>query len=194
MKKLIFIVFSVFLMSYSTCYSQRKEVMLKFKDGTILHGYGKLIGENGIAFRESLDEKATKYDFSQIQYFQTTEGDEYVRFSEFPVKGKNYSIVVQEYIIGTLSLYTTTDNGWATASGGIPVSYSNVNYYLKQNTSDSLIDVKKNKLFSGKFKDKASEFFKSCPVLSYNIKNKKKGFRKREIADIVNYYNQKCYR
>ncbi len=174
------------------CNSQNKKVTLKLKDGTFLHGYGKLNRVNEIIFRKSLDQNAITYDFSNVEYFQVNHSDYYEKFVQLPVKGRKSTLVVKERIKGRLSLYTTSESGWVNVSGGGTYLQSNDNYYLKLKNNDTLIDMKKDVLFSRKFKDKAAEFFKECPILAYRIKNGKKGYKKANIMNIVEYYNFKC--
>jgi hypothetical protein len=183
-------------------FAQRTEAVIKFKDGTKKLGYGKLLGKHRIAFRENLKEKAVEYNFADCEYLDLIYKHERERFRQFPVQNEDYSVVLKEHIYGTLSLYLTSSSGYAPTAGnfgtaagmmpGLGVSYTVNDYYLKKNTSDSVIHMGSNPIFKGKFKVKAAEFFKKCPILSYRIKNAKKGYRKRDIDNIIKYYNTKC--
>lgn len=202
MKELGFVILLILFCCTTTVRSQRTEAVIVFKDGTKKLGYGKLLSKDRIAFREDLNSKAVQYEFSDCEYLDLINKDERARYRQFPVQNEEYSVVVEEKIYGTLSLYTTSFNGYAVTAGnfgtangmspGTGVAYTHNTYYLKRNTSDSLIHMGTNSIFSGKFKVKAAKFFEKCPILAYRIKNGKKGYRKKDIFNIVNYYNTKC--
>lgn len=182
--------------------SQKRNATIKFNDGTKLKGYAKLTSKDRIKFRKNLDEQAVKYDFDKCEYVEIAFSDEKIKYVQLPIKGKGYKIIVKERVIGPLSLYVTTNSGYAptagnfgTAAGMAPgsgVSYSIDDYYLKESGNDSLIHMGSNHLFSGKFNRKGSDFFYDCAELASKIRNKEKGFRKKNMEEIVNFYNKKC--
>ena len=117
MQKFGLFLFSILFSCASMLYAQRTEVVIKFKDGTKKIGYGKLISKSSIAFRESLKEKTVEYDFADCEYVDVIYKDERERYRQFPVRNETYSVVVQEQIYGTLSLYVTSSSGYAPTAG-----------------------------------------------------------------------------
>lgn len=201
MKKNILLL-GILLLVLTNAISQNYAATVQYRNGTKAEGYAKLISKDRVKFRKSLSYKGTKYDFEEFEYVEIRYSQEKIKYVQLPVQGSDRKEIVQELIIGPVSLYSTTNSGYAPTAGnfgtaagmtaGLGVNYSIENYYLKTQKSDSLIHLGSNQLFSGKFHKKGAEFFADCKELAVRIKIKEKGFRKRNIEEIVKYYNSNC--
>ncbi|MCF6280409.1 MAG: hypothetical protein L3J14_08690 [Flavobacteriaceae bacterium] len=70
-------------------------------------------------------------------------------------------------------------------------SYTITSYYVSKHDEPLLTYLgAKGSLFSKNFKKAASEYFSDCPKLVWMIKNKE--LKKRDIVEIVDYYNKNC--
>lgn len=191
----------LFIFQTYSSLGQFKEAVIAFKDGTKIEGYAKRIRKQRIKFKEEPFGKAIKIDFDRCKYLGIYSYEGFVKYVQFPVKGKKHSRIIEEKIYGNMSLYTTTVSGTTSAPlnlGPSPVvlapttQYSIENFYLRRKNSDSVVHMGSNQLFSVKFYSTAANFFKDCPDLSNKIRSGEKGFRKKNIIEIVEYFNSHC--
>ncbi|WP_298550494.1 hypothetical protein [uncultured Algibacter sp.] len=157
-----------------------------FKDSTTLEGLIKIKAFGGIKFKLNKDAEATTYNHKQISGFDVISGnfryvtnntDDYVLLNEL-IKGKIILYSSQVYNPGH-----TIPNGFA--GGGAGMTYgggSATTYSIKVN--DEIIKL------GTKIKKKHHQYFNDCPVLIQKIEEKE--FKKWDIYDIVEFYNEDC--
>ncbi|OWW23518.1 hypothetical protein B4Q04_20175 [Zobellia sp. OII3] len=197
--KLRTISFIVCLLFFSVLNAQKTKATLIFKDGTKKDGCAKLSGSQSLKFRSNEKERTTKYHFSKLErvfIYDTKEPSIYV-YREVPNKKK--SMVLQEVVTGKVTLYSMVDRGYRPmytggnlGSGGYIGGnfYEIKNLYLETQDENGLTHLGSNQLFTKNFKKAASDFFKNCNLLVEKIKNTE--FRKKDIKEIVIFYNNKC--
>lgn len=181
--------------------AQSQKATLYFKDGTQLTGLGKTISKRRVKFRKSSKTKPEKYSFSKLDKLVIHEdGDEKV-YKEIKLMGKEDSIVLQEVLIGRLSLYKTeshgqsppfSGNGFAPGNAGMAGGnfYSIQNYYVLKDGVDGVVHLTSSQFFGKNFKKGASAYFKDCPSLVEKIQTRE--YKKRDIEEIIKYYNNNC--
>lgn len=197
-----FVLLIICFLTPEVVHAQRFPATLKFKDGKELQGLGSISSKQRVKFKASQNEKPVKYSFDDLEYVVINYGSQEVKYLQFLVEGKNRNIIVQEGIVGKVSLYMTSRSGYATTSGnygsgaamapGLGSSYTVNNYYLKREGGLSILHLGSDQLFSGKFKEGAATYFEDCPDLAGKLKDREKGFRKSDIEAIVKYYNANC--
>ncbi len=174
--------------------AQQVKTTLYFKDGTVKSGYGKLANGDKVKFKKEKKEKAVKYHFSLLKEVQFDLGN-ILTYVYLNVKNIEKPKVLKRIVDGKISLYTLATGGYAPASnagggfGGVYMYYIN-DFYVKKATSKSVTHLGSDQLFSKNFKKAASVFFKDCPSLVEKIQNEE--LKKRDIKEIVEYYNENC--
>lgn len=173
---------------FSVANAQFNHGTVYLKDSTKLVGLIKIksLG-GGIKFKPSNDAKSTLYNFETITGFDTK--DEKYRYIKSQ-EGYN-PILLKEKIKGKISLYSneiynpghTIPTGFA--GGGAPMSFgggtSTIFYILVENKLHR-VGIKLNK--------KHLEILKDCESLTEKIATKY--YKKRNVYDIIYYYNNSC--
>lgn len=173
------------IFSFFFANAQYNNGTLFLKDSTSLRGLIKIKTFGGIKFKSDNDSESIDYDYNKVDGFD--------------LNGKSYRYVkntneitprlLNENIKGKISLYSnevynpghTIPNGFA--GGGMSFGGgSSTIYFIKIN--DELTRI------GAKFKNKHLELFSSCPSLTQKIENKE--FKKREVYEIVSYFNDNC--
>lgn len=157
------------------------------KDSTELKGLIRIKSFGGIKFKTAQDSESTFYDYKQITGFDT-DGEKYRYINNqegFP------PILLKEKIKGKISLYSnevynpghTIPNGFAGGGTGMTFGGGSATIYHIL-VKDKLIRV------GTKIKNKHLEILKNCTSLIEKIENK--DLKKRDVYEIINYYNNSC--
>jgi hypothetical protein len=197
MKNILFITILLSSINLSAQFRYNK-AKVYFNDGSIKTGFGKTLFLNNekIKFKVNKKDKAIEMGFMKIDKF-ILDGDEY-----------DYKIIKGEKAIqffkvkqrGKVSLYYSikTNNsapmgGMNMGGAGFSVGFSTSTevYYIAKNDDDQIIKLF-NLFGTSKriFKKIIPLFFSDCPDLLDRIDSKE--YRKRDIVEIVNFYNYKC--
>jgi len=157
------------------------------KDSTELKGLIRIKTFGGIKFKTTQDSESTDYDYKQITGFDT-DGEKYRYINNqegFP------PILLKEKIKGEISLYSnevynpghSIPNGFAGGGTGMTFGGGSATIYHI---------LVKNKLIrvGTKIKNKHLEILKNCTSLIEKIENK--DLKKRDVYEIINYYNNSC--
>lgn len=203
MKKSHILLFLLALFLGSTMHAQRTKAILYFKDGTQITGLGKLKGANKVKFRKTRKDKAKKYDFKNLEKVKIYEADDINTYVYLKVKDKNHYRVLEEVVVGEVMLYKIVSHGqhagvgmggFGGAGGGMAIgmgtSFSIKSYYVKQKNEQEVTHLGSTDLFSKSFKKAAGSYFKDCPDLVKKIQNRES--KKRDIREVVEYYNTEC--
>lgn len=203
MKKLQLISFLLTIFLSSTLYAQRTKAILFFKDGTQITGLGKLKGANKVKFRKTRKDKAKKYDFKNLEKVKIYEADDIITYVYLKIKGKNKYKVLEQVVVGEVMLYKIVAQGQHAGVGmggfggagggmgfGMGTSFTIKNYYVKRKNDQEVTHLGSTSLFSKSFKKAAGNYFKDCLNLVKKIQNKE--YKKRDIREVVEYYNTEC--
>ncbi len=200
MKKNIALLILFTGISVST-YAQRTEAIVYFKDGTKQEGLGKLISQNRVKFKKTRREKPVKYQFDILDKVVINEGGDTYEYVSRVVKDIEQPRVLELLEQGgKVSLFRVVNQGYnpnmGMAGGGAgtgfgPMTgtgyYSISNYYVQRSDEDKVTHLGSTHIFSKNFKKAASDYFQDCPALVEKIQNR--AFKKRDIKEIVIYYN-----
>lgn len=185
-----------------SCAAPLTPVTLHMENGEMKKGFANQNPYKEIKFKEARSAKAVKYDFDNITTAEYNTNQGLKRYVRLPIKDKDKKIVVEEILLGEVSLYTTNRQGYNAgmgagfgAAGGMGMgfgggSYNIDNFYLKKDSESALTHLGSNQLFTKNFVAAASEYFKDCPLLVGKIKEKE--YRKRDLREIVIFYNEHC--
>lgn len=207
MKK--FTILLILLLSYQT-YAQKKMV-IHLKDGSQQTGY-VTFKKKEIKFQEKLKDKKTKIAYETIDSLSSYVNPRAQRAREPKTvyvwatgkENKDYH-VYDRVVKGNVNLYKYTSFGGYSAivvpTGGagaygvsIPTGKNaSVNYGVKRDGESFVVILGDlDSLIRDHFKSQGSKYFSDCPVLSEKIKNKEKGFSKKDIKKVVAFYNSQC--
>lgn len=183
MKKIFFI--SIIFFTYSFSFSQN-EITVHLKNNQTISGSGKL-KRTFVKLKTSNDSKSKKIDLKEIDKIDCKENNKITTFYFFKSNKGNYiRTYLQLIIIGKVNLYAATFMN-VTGFG----AYETTKYYLKRDNETIVTELGGGTVWEN-FKKESEEYFKDCPILVKKILESKKGFAKKDVKDIVNYYNSKC--
>jgi len=202
MKKIILFI-GIILISLN-CNSQNQKATLYLKTGDTIHGLAKIKAFGKIKFRYNKKSKKVIYFPGQLIKFdiiqqgsKTTNIYKYVQGNQLSTSRKCMTLITE----GKIDLYRVSvsvthapmgfGGGGMGRMGGMTMGYSMDNYYVSKDDSDVVTKLTIVGTFFGKnFKKAASEYFSDCQDLVDRIQNKT--YRKRDIEEIVRFYNTKC--
>lgn len=198
--KIRIITFVVVFLSLSA-FSQSTKTTIYFNDGSEEAGLGKLITKNRIKFRRSIQDDPEKMSFSTIAKVKMEVNGSEKTYRLVAVEGKKKPLVLEELIVGELSLYRSTVHGQTPryagsgfgpgASGMAGGSFFSINnYYVKKRTESEAIHLASNQLFKKNFRKGSKIYFKGCPSLVEKIQGRE--YKKRDLEEIIKYYNSNC--
>lgn len=185
----------LFIMSVGL-FAQRTSARLTFKDGTELRGLAKLTTDNKVKFRKARKEKKTWYSLSEdLEKVMLLQEGYWVTYVFRTVKDKTMGRVLRKVVAGEVSLYSKTTSGAIMGPGDpgmVPMmlNYDVDNYYVQRKGETAVTHLGSNQIFTKNFKKAASDYFKDCQMLVKKIQNKE--FKKRDLEEIVEYYNTAC--
>ncbi|PIB30619.1 hypothetical protein [Maribacter sp. 4G9] len=174
--------------------AQKAPVKLFYQDGSSITGEGKL-KKDQVKFWKSDGSKAEKIDITSLERvtFRYRAGDK--TYLPVEVREREYPLVLQLLEEGSVSLYrdymTVMYMSGMGMPGSAPVMNSNsiVDYYVRREGQPAE-HLASNQLFSKNFKKAASQYFEDCPELVQRIQNHE--YQKRDIQEVVSYYNSSC--
>lgn len=197
MKKIILFI-GIILFSLNSN-SQNQKATLYLKNGDTIQGLAYITAFGEIKFRNNKKSKKLIYSPDKIIKFELNERDSKNTYIYKSVQGEQRSSSLKPMILiteGKIDLYRITESGASAPMGfgdmaGMNGSYSRDTYYVSRDDSDNVTKLTtEGTLFGKNFKKVASEYFFDCKILVYYIQ---KGiYRKRNIEDIVKFYNAKC--
>lgn len=195
MKKII--VLSFLLVTFFS-FSQNQKATLFFKDGTHQSGYAKIIGSDEIKFKKDKKAKKEIYNSDTIEALYILENDKNVVYHYKKVKNKKNLKLLELLEKGILTLYRDLNQGYTAgfAAGGVGGfggggrHYSISSYYVSKDENSEVYHLGSTDLFSKNFKKAATDYFKDCPSLVSLIEARK--LKKKDIVEIVQYYNKNC--
>lgn len=199
MKKLLFILTLLITLS---SFGQDQKAIIYFRNGTELKGLAS-ITDSGSKIRFKKAEKAKKiiYDSQKVDKIVIRENDKDVLYQYKIIKNKKKPLLLEPIKEGKVTLYKIvnqgynpsvyTGNGYGSGGWSNGNYYSISSYYVSKDNGNIVIHLgEKGTIFTKNFKKAASEYFNDCSELVEKIQSKE--FRKRDIVEIVEYYNGNC--
>lgn len=183
----------IFLLFINFALSQKYRVAtIFFNDSTSVKGFGE-INNNTIYFKVRQEDKSEKwgYDIAKGLTFSEYGFSEKYEYVKFEKQSKPRIMEVVEE--GNVTLYRDAKlfyTGNVNFNAGSPPTnvstFANmsVTFYVKRKTEEYATDI----IFS--FKTRAKRYFSDCKKIIEKIDNR--NFTKKNIADMVFYYNEYC--
>jgi hypothetical protein len=200
MKKILF---TLTLLICLSSFSQKQKATLYFKDGTKITGLAKITGSDRIKFRKNRKASKIKYTYKELTKIEIYYTDEIKMFEFKKIREKKKREELLEVILkGKVTLYKDVkhyyNSGFSVGVGrygGVNTTMmmnqgSITSYYVSTEEENVVSHIRSNTFFNKNFKKVIAEYFKDCPSLVTKVENKE--FRKNDIYEIVEYYNENC--
>lgn len=195
MKNILIIIGFLFVLSMS---AQKQKATIFLKDGTQIKGFAKITGGDQIKFRSDKKSKKKLYNYESVKKLIIRKNDTDIEYRYKIVEGKNSVKLLELIEEGYITLFRDLNEGYSPGgfgAGGMMIgggrSYSISHYYVSKDNNESVTHLgSKGSIFSKNFKKAATEYFKNCPKLVQKIQDKE--YKKRDIVEIVEYYNENC--
>ncbi len=184
---LVLILFSLCL----SCGVPYQASTIKLKNGSIKTLLTKK-EEDHLLIKNRYSDSPEELHYSEIDYVVKKNNlDDVVKFKFFKVAGKNQYLLLEEEIVGPVSLYILTTEGTNTAFGtGMTYNYTSVGYYVKKKHNNEVIFLTSSSALNFKFTEIGQAFFRDCPELVQKIEDK--DFKKKDVYEVVKFYNTNC--
>jgi hypothetical protein len=169
------------LISFLSTNAQFNKGTIYTKNGKPKNGLIKIRLLGGIKFKESESSKVMFYDYKHMSGYDIKD-DGIIKKYRYKQIGNGRPRRMKIVELGKINLYRIfVSNAGSSMAMGLPVSEGYV-YFIEKNNKTIRI--------GGKIKNKRMNLFSDCPILIEKIKNKE--FKKREVIEIVDYYNNNC--
>lgn len=178
-------------------FDKYEEATLHFLDNNSIKGYGKItefLGVYKIKFKLETYSKSDVWDDLIVKGLTIHREYYDIDFLYINVMYSSKPKLLEVIEIAEISLYVEVDSYWVSSNfdgnsmfprvpGYRDTSYT---FFVKKENQDEAIN------FSSviNFKKTAKEYFKNCPVLIKKIDSRE--FKRRDIEEIVYYYNDFC--
>ena len=162
---------------------------------------GKFKGEY-LLYGNSKEKDLKKIHYSEIEYVEKPNySDDLTKFKYFKIANGSKYLLLEEKIVGSVSLYTKTFQGGgavmpATQSmhvgSGMGMTFATttpfpyVESYVKKDSNEKAVFLSSNKILQ----QVGPAFFKDCPEIVRKIKSKE--YTKKHVEEMVNFYNANC--
>ncbi|WP_445713527.1 hypothetical protein [Flavobacterium sp.] len=193
--KHIFLAISFFFL-FSATQAQNK-ITITLKDSTVLNGFGRIKVDETILFKKTEDSEKEIYDYTTVKklIIHSDESDQEYEYKIVEGSGGVGSVKLIEILkTGKINLYQDYASGMSygpNMTGGYGfTSYSKTTYYISENGSDTVTNLRIGNTYSKRFKKIAKKYFNDCPDLLEKINSK--FFKRYGIHSVVKYYNEKC--
>ncbi|MCF6280406.1 MAG: hypothetical protein L3J14_08675 [Flavobacteriaceae bacterium] len=178
------ILFTLTLLITLSSFGQKQEATLFFKNGAILEGFAHFGSFNSkISYKKTKESNKLYFDTNTIDRIIVHEKKEDIEYQYKRIKGRKNYRFYRPTLKGKVTLFVTTTK--PVDPSQVPVTY----FYASKGVNGELEKIGSTLWYSN-FKKSASKYFKDCPKLVKKIESKK--FRRRDIEDIVNFYNKNC--
>ncbi len=198
--KSIYLLIILFMIAFSSAFSQNTKAVLIFKDGTSQEGLAKITASGLVKYRKAKGEKRVKYNFDKFEYIKLYESNGINNYVRRKVKGQLQPKILQVVTKGKVTLYKVNSSGMTPMNmggpggfGAAPVMYHHYSinsYYVQKEGEQVVTHLGSTELFSKNFKKAASTYFQDCSELVEKIQNKE--YKKKDIENVVRFYNERC--
>lgn len=196
-----YLLFLTFFMALSQSFSQKTKAELIFKDGSLIKGLAEPTNVNNIRFRKERKAKKEFYSFEEVDTLKVYYDFNPTIFVLVTIKDKTAPKVLEMAHSGkNVTYYRDIEEGYSaprrtpTGGGGFLMtgggSYNTTYSYLRKTNEKEAVYLGSSYWMTKNFKKGASNFFSDCPELVKKILNR--DFRKKDLKEIILFYNTKC--
>ena len=173
----------------------KQRATLYFKNGEVKKAYARISGYNVRYSDKAFKGKEKKVNYKELDHIELRNGDKLIHVYYKQVKGKKKPRLMELIVDGKAKLYRILD----VYDGAQMLPFKNMRnnknysgeknlntrYFLESKDGDGTVfRIKKN------FEKEAKKYFSDCEKLVKLIGTK--GFRKKDLLDIVLFYNEEC--
>ncbi|WP_190808398.1 hypothetical protein [Flagellimonas sp. S3867] len=179
--------------------AQKTEATILFKNGEVLTGLAKFKGEEKIIFRKTKKSEKQVFELDLVDTLKVHQKERSITYTQVRIKDSEKPKVLEMVSTGEkATLFRKISVGYnpgvpapgGYGTGAIPTHYSISSSYVRKAGEDEAVYLGNNQLFSKNFKKGATELFQDCPSLIKKIENKE--YKKKDIKDIIEFYNNEC--
>jgi len=189
MRKLLF---TLALLITLSSFGQNQKAKLFFKNGVVLEGYAKIKKDGRkIQFRTTKKSKIATYNSKEVDSIIIRNNDKDILFQYKIIKNQKKPTLLEPIKKGKVTLYRnmTQQYSFGIPIGGYGVGEKEISSYYVSKNNEQLTDLGHSQSLKS-FSKAASIFFHDCPTLVVLIT--KKRVKRKDIVDIVEYYNENC--
>ena len=176
-----------------------KSATLNFRNGEIVKGEAKILGDGTIKFRENNKGEKSIYTYRQVKKLEINEDgvNECYKYKIIAGKKPKLMKVIKEYPnkINLYGIKYSVAVGNSIGIGPLSVGLTDnfYHYYVNKGNGDVVIMLGSSQQVYGSrhFKKTALKFFKDCPSLIKKIKDKEFN-RRKHMEEIIEYYKNEC--
>ena len=194
--KLVTTITCLVILISSLTTAQKTKAELIFKDGTRLEGLGRLTNDKQIRYRKSVDHKKKTFSFAEVDTLKLLADGRLQLWVQVRVKNKYEPKILELTVVGkNVFCYEESQMVYRTSNTvnngmGIGDFATETFIYLRKPGEAMAIPIITNDFIFRSFRKRASEYFADCPELADKIR--KRELRKREIKEIIEFYNNHC--
>ncbi|WP_139205194.1 hypothetical protein [Pricia antarctica] len=199
--KLHYLIIPILLSLSIQCYGQKTRAELIFKDSTVMKGYAEPTNVNNIRFRKEKRAKKQFFSFEEVDTLKVYYDFEPTIFVLVKIKDKTVPEVLEMAHTGkNVTYFREVSQGYSapimtpTGGGGFLMTgggaYNTIYSYLRKPNEEEALYLGSSYWLTKNFKKTASDFFSDCPSLVKKITDKE--MKKRDLKEIINYYNSVC--
>ncbi|MCR9181334.1 MAG: hypothetical protein NXH73_00260 [Flavobacteriaceae bacterium] len=184
--KNLFLLFFLSLSSIVIC--QEKGHTIYTKEGVTYFTKKYSTHKDDISFNSN--KKRQNIPYSQIDKIMYTGKKENQNFTKkYIYYSEEAGTLMIELVDGIASLYKRSEIVVTGAGPMGPTTSSKTSFYVKRADEKIAVNIGINDLFKS-YKKTSIDFFSDCPKLVSKLENKE--FKKREIEEVVVFYNENC--
>lgn len=169
-----------------------------FSNGKSMKGYGK-IGLNRFVFKKEKEGRTIAYKHIGIDSVQVKNE---AGITKFQFKENGNSIILMNVIVSgeatllsrsyNIKLYNNSSTISNVPTSGTPIyQHEATSYFIsKKGSLEAKRIFTEGAAFDNNFRRTMSKIFKSCPSLIEKLENKE--YRKKDIREVVRYFNKNC--
>ncbi|MCF6280407.1 MAG: hypothetical protein L3J14_08680 [Flavobacteriaceae bacterium] len=186
------ILFTITLLITLSSFGQNQKATLFFKNDDVLEGYAKIKkGGRKILFKTTRKSKIATYSSKEVDRIIIRSNDKDILFQYKILKNQKKITLLEPIIKGKVTLYRnmTQQYSFGIPVGGYGVGENEISSYYVSKNNEPVTDLGHSQSLKS-FSKAASNFFRDCPTLVVLIT--KKRVKRKDIVDIVEYYNKNC--
>ncbi|SDF26864.1 hypothetical protein SAMN05421636_1422 [Pricia antarctica] len=166
-----------------------------------MKGYAEPTNVNNIRFRKEKRAKKQFFSFEEVDTLKVYYDFEPTIFVLVKIKDKTVPEVLEMAHTGkNVTYFREVSQGYSapimtpTGGGGFLMTgggaYNTIYSYLRKPNEEEALYLGSSYWLTKNFKKTASDFFSDCPSLVKKITDKE--MKKRDLKEIINYYNSVC--
>lgn len=190
MKKIFLFTITLVISAQSFSQATKQKATLFFKDGTQLSCFARIAGDYIRYAEDKTKNDENKANYNELDSLHIWMNDQKLKLTYKTEEGNEVPKLMEKIISGSMNLYRISN-----------VYEKNIGFhsqkdYLNRKTSSTVyfLESKDNQntvfRFTKNFNTNAKEYFADCPKLVNKIGED--GFRKKDIFEIVLFYNENC--